>query len=34
MVRQYVHKDDFDYSNDPAFIGDDEIVLAVSQIAG
>ncbi|WQF88134.1 Putative mycotoxin biosynthesis protein UstYa [Colletotrichum destructivum] len=28
LVRQYVHKDDFDYSNDPAFIGDDEIVLA------
>ncbi|TQN63752.1 Cyclochlorotine biosynthesis protein O, partial [Colletotrichum shisoi] len=28
LVRHYVHKDDFDYSSDPAFIGDDEIVLA------
>ncbi|KAF4884252.1 Cyclochlorotine biosynthesis protein O [Colletotrichum fructicola] len=28
LVRQYAHKDEYDYSNDPAFHGSPELVLA------
>lgn len=30
LVRQYTHKEQYDYSDDPAFHGDEELVLAVS----
>ncbi|KAH0427185.1 hypothetical protein CcaCcLH18_09852 [Colletotrichum camelliae] len=32
LVRQYAHKDEYDYSNDPAFHGSPELVLAVSRL--
>ncbi|KXH52320.1 hypothetical protein CNYM01_02136 [Colletotrichum nymphaeae SA-01] len=30
LVRQFVHRSEFDYSDDPAFHGGEELVLAVS----